>query len=260
LVKASERIPHALLVHEAEALGYPLWLIRLAIATYKLQRVLRVGTAVSSIVEAMRGITAESTLATTEMRLAMVRIVDRAVTFSPATAFTLFVDDLGIELTGGPRWVEKQLAAVTLMICDAITAAGMEVSKTKSVVLANCSSLGRGLEGRLAKYGVKLVGRAKSLGAGMGAGVVGNGLVLKKRMKSFAKRARRFRLLRRSGVDTARVRIGGLSSLTYGAEALGVSDSTLLNQRRLVAAAAVAPSSAGGVRTWILRWSWLTGG
>ena len=33
LVKAFERIPHSLLVHEARALGYPLWLIRLAIAT-----------------------------------------------------------------------------------------------------------------------------------------------------------------------------------------------------------------------------------
>ena len=57
-VKAFERIPHALLVREAEALGYPLWLIRLAIATYKLQRVLRVGKTASDIVEAMRGIIA----------------------------------------------------------------------------------------------------------------------------------------------------------------------------------------------------------
>ena len=89
LVKAFERIPHALLVRESVALGYPLWLIRLAVATYKLQRVVRVGAAVSDIVVAMRGIVAGSGLATTEMRLAMIRIVDRAVTFSPAAAFNL---------------------------------------------------------------------------------------------------------------------------------------------------------------------------
>ena len=52
----------------------------------------------------------------------MIRIVDRAVTFSFAIAFTLFVDGLGIELTGAPRWVEKQLVAVTLLVCDAIAA------------------------------------------------------------------------------------------------------------------------------------------
>ena len=44
----------------------------------------------------------------------MIRIMDRAVALCHATAFTLFVDDLGIELSGGPRWVEKQFAKVTL--------------------------------------------------------------------------------------------------------------------------------------------------
>ena len=90
-------------MHEARALGYPLWLIRLAIATYKLQRGVRAGKAVSAIVEAMRGITAGSGLATTEMRLAMIRIVDRTAISHPAGALTLFVDDLGIEVAGGPK-------------------------------------------------------------------------------------------------------------------------------------------------------------
>ena len=101
--------------------------------------------------------------------------------------------------------MERQLSTVVLQICDNSATTGMDVSKTKSVVLANCLSLGRGLVGKLVKYGIKLVGRAKSLGAGMGAGVARNALVLNKRMKAFAKRARRFRLLRRNGVDTARV-------------------------------------------------------
>ena len=99
LVKAFERIPHALLAREAKALGYPVWLIHLAIATYQLQRVLRVGKAVSEALEAMRGTTAGSSLATTEMRLAMIRIVDRAAISHPAAALTLFVDDLGVEMT-----------------------------------------------------------------------------------------------------------------------------------------------------------------
>lgn len=57
LVKAFERIPHWILVREAKKLGYPIWMVRLAIATYRLQRVLRVGSAVSDTIRATRGIT-----------------------------------------------------------------------------------------------------------------------------------------------------------------------------------------------------------
>ena len=56
LVKAFERIPHWVLVREARRLGYPLWLIRLSLATYKLERVLRVGQAISDLIRATRGI------------------------------------------------------------------------------------------------------------------------------------------------------------------------------------------------------------
>ena len=79
----------------------------------------------------------------------MIRIVDRAVALCPAIAFTLFVDNLGIDLIGGPLWVEKQLSKVNLAVCEMVT--------------SSCSELGRGLEKRLAKFGVKLVERAKSL-------------------------------------------------------------------------------------------------
>ena len=121
-----------------------MWLIRLAISTYELQEVLRVGKAVSETVVAMQGTTGGSGLATTETRLALIQIVDRAVAYCPATAFTLVVDDLGIDLTGGPRWVEKQMVAVVSLVCDAITAVEMEASKSKSVVSASCSDLGHG--------------------------------------------------------------------------------------------------------------------
>ena len=78
LVKAFERIPYRVLLREASRLGYPLRLLRLAIATYKLPRVIRVGNAVSDLVWAVRGIVAGSGLATSEMRLVMIDIVDKA--------------------------------------------------------------------------------------------------------------------------------------------------------------------------------------
>ena len=79
LVKAFERIRHWLLVREAHELGYPMWLIRLSIATYRMPRVIRIGSVVSHTVVATRGIIAGSGTADCEMRLALIRFVDKAV-------------------------------------------------------------------------------------------------------------------------------------------------------------------------------------
>ena len=58
LVKAFDRVPHRLLAREAAALGFPLWMVKLSIATYRLKRVIRIGTVVSWELVALRGITA----------------------------------------------------------------------------------------------------------------------------------------------------------------------------------------------------------
>ena len=47
LVKAFERVHHWLLLREAIRLGYPVWKLRLSVATYRMPRMLRVGQAVS---------------------------------------------------------------------------------------------------------------------------------------------------------------------------------------------------------------------
>ena len=65
LAKAFDRIPHWLLVREAIALGYPLMLLRLSLARYLLERVIRIGRVVSHTVRAMRAATEGSGFATT---------------------------------------------------------------------------------------------------------------------------------------------------------------------------------------------------
>ena len=94
LVKAFDYVPKWLLVREAIALNYPLKILRLSIATYELNRVIRIGNVVSKTVTAVTGITAGSGFATTEMRLVLIRVVDRALSLYPAITPTLFVDDL----------------------------------------------------------------------------------------------------------------------------------------------------------------------
>ena len=83
------------------------------------------------------------------------------------------------------------------------------------------------------------------MGVGLGAGTKRNTQASSARLKAFKARQSRFRMLRRAGVDTARIlRTGGVSAMTYGVAAQGVAPSMLLQQRRAAAAAA----ATGGTR------------
>ena len=247
LVKAFERIQHRHLVKQAVKLGYPMWMIRLSIATYRMRRVLRIGEAVSDTVVATRGITAGSGTATPEMRLAMIDIIDRALEEYPCVDPTLYVDDVSAEVAGPEDWVESNLVGFIRSVCDGVQEAGMEISTSKSVCTASSPSLTHRIAGQLGEYSISPVVRTKSLGFGLAAGVRRNAMVVNKRLKEYRKRLPRFRMLKRAGVDTNRLnRTGGTAALTWGQEALGVPPSTLMQQRRDVAAAGSPASGMGG--------------
>jgi len=152
LVKAFERIPYRVLLREARRLHYPIRMIRLAIATYRLPRVIRVGAAYSDLVWAMRGIVVGSGLATTEMRIVMINIVDCALIQHPTVEPTLFVDDLSGEQEGVKNVIVSELGGFTEHVIRRIQADGMEVSATKSLVFASNGRLAAALMKRLDKY------------------------------------------------------------------------------------------------------------
>ena len=142
LVKAFDRVPLWLLVDEADALGYPLTILRLSIATYKLERVIRIGNAVSKSVWAYRGITAGSGFATTEMRIIMLRVVDRACKLYPMVGPTLFVDDLAADVTAPATLVVQQLGGFIETVASFIEDTKQELSKTKSLLTASTKKIG----------------------------------------------------------------------------------------------------------------------
>ena len=181
LVKAFDRIPLWLLVREAVALGYPLKVLRLSIAVYKMTRVIRIGGVVSHSVRALRGITAGSGFATSEMRLIMMRAVDAAVKQFPRVNPTLFVDDLAADVTGPWKHVVKQLGGFIEAVATFVITTGQELSGTKSLCTASLKELGKELCDRWAKAGISIQykDRVRALGAGLGAGVRRNMLVLK---------------------------------------------------------------------------------
>ena len=209
LVKTFERIPYKVFLREADRLGYPVRMIRLAIATYRLPRVIRVGASYSDIIIAVRGIVAGSGLATTEMRICMIDCVDSALAAHPTIEPTLFVADLSGERDGSHKVIVQEIGGFIEKVAKRVHEDGMELSHTKSVVTASNPQLGAEMLQRLRPQAITYTLRVKSLGFGMAAGVRRNAGVLKDRLAQFKGRQPRFRTLRRIGVDTARIMRAG---------------------------------------------------
>ena len=247
LIKAFDTIPWHLLVTEAIKLIYSLWILRLSIATYRAPRHIRMNGAFSAPILPRRSLAAGGGLATSEMRLALISIVDRALNVAPQACPTLYVDDLSVEVVGGDNFVLDQLVNFTKSCCSDIIDSQQAVSDTKSYCTASTPKLGAAIQEALAEFGIKYKARVISLGAAMGAGRRRNATALSARLKAMQRRVPRFRKLARNRVSTARLlRTGGTSALSYGQAITGVSPTTLLAQRRVAATIAAPHSGSNG--------------
>ena len=75
LTKAFETIPHDLLLDAAKCRGFPLALLRLSLAAYRLKRSVGIDGVYSRQIRATRGITAGSGFATSELRLLLLDVM-----------------------------------------------------------------------------------------------------------------------------------------------------------------------------------------
>ncbi len=246
LEKCFELVPHHLLAEEAGKIGYPLQLLRLSIATYSLPRVLSADGAFSSVVVAERGIAAGSGMATTELRVLLLRLLDGVRAACPQVKLTAYVDDLAVEATRTQREAAGAVTGAGRMLCNGLTGLGLRLSRAgKCVAMATAASTAADIAADLADFGVKAAERAKILGSGAGAGVRRNAAVQQKRWVALLARLGRFATLLRQQISVARLfRTGVTAAFTYGDDIVGVSPSVLETRRRVVASA-VANSAAG---------------
>ena len=248
LLKAFENISHIILLREAQALQYPLAILRLALATYRLARTIRIGAAVSALLQATIGITAGSAMATTEMRLTLIRPVGRALCLYKAVIPTVFVDDISSEsMHKSKDRLCHQLIGFNMSLCSALTEDGHIISKAKSICCASSPDLGGVIRDGLKTWGVRLQLRVVSLGAALGSGARRNAKEANKRLSSFSKRRSRFRALSKAGINIPHLlRTGGVAAITYGAEVLGVSNSMLRRQRQVAASTCTITKGSAG--------------
>ena len=271
LAKAFETVPHEALWNLAAARGYPLTVLRLALAAYRMPRTIGADGVYSRLVHATRGITAGSGTATAELRLLVLQLLDVLGVECPRITAAVYVDDINLEAShtvdeahappSASVAEHRHMCATSLAadIAHAINCVvrffedgmGMEVSASKSVITATMPALARMTEAMVIRGKATAVsGGAGTYGKMLGVATTGGGTrimkVHNKRTAAVKKRIWRFRNMGKRGFcRTALARATIVPSACYGIETTGASDSTLRRLRR-IALSAVATSTHGG--------------
>ena len=178
-------MPHSVLVREAHARGYPLLLLRLSLAAYRIARVVGVGGIFSRLIYPTRGIVAGSGFATRELRALVIGVFDRVTAACVEIRLTVYVDDATIECTGTERTVVEGMADAIERTCKALVDVGFTMSSSKNVVLASNSRTGKALEEGLSHWGVRYVKAAKMLGVDSAGGTRRSTAAATQRIKGF---------------------------------------------------------------------------
>ncbi len=245
LAKCFERVPHDLLVAEAVALNYPLPLLRLSLAAYGLPRVMTIDGVCSSMVIARQGITAGSGMATTELRVLLLRLLDRVRAKYPGIGLAAYVDDIAADVAGTDARAIEIMCGAGDMLCSGLRGLRLQLSAGKCKVVTSSKTVTSTIAQRLAAHGVVAATWAKALGVAVTAGSRRCVAVQAMRFRTFAGRLARYNRIRRARVDAARLlRTGGMAVMTYGDAVLGVSP-TALARRRTAAATAVSSPTRG---------------
>ena len=235
--KAFDRVPHHHVVRAAREWGYPIPILRLSLAAYKMERVVGIGGVFSRTIRPFRGLAAGSVHATRELRALMIGVFDKVTRMSPSAELTVYVDDSTVECVGTQRTVVQAVVGATVLACSELEERGITFSQTKNVVLASRKAVGLEVQDALRRWGVRWSKFGKMLGVGAAAGVRRSTRCLVERAAAFARRGGLFHGLRRAKVDVARVlRTGGLAAAQFGQAALGLADYPLMQMRRRVAA------------------------
>ena len=248
LVKAFETIRHDLVVMAAKDKGYNLVILRLSLAAYRLRRAVGIDGVFSRRITAVRGITAGSGFATSELRVLLQGVLERVQQNWSLSVVNLklYVDDLTIAVSGLPGRAARIVAEVVDFVVRVLQGElRLEVSQKKSKVVAGRDKLAIAAAALMRTKRVKAAAHAKLLGTGVLGGRRRSTYVMRVRLHAFTKTIVRFHVMRSAGVNAKQmVRAAGSPAMLYGVEVVGLSDTALQTTRSRTAAAA-APQAGG---------------
>ena len=139
LDKAYERVEHKQLMMEGKkACDYPVSLLRVSVASYRSSRwIVHQGVFLPPLYPE-RGIITGATAATTELKLAMLRMVKQFVRRHAAVHLSTCIDDLTIDAQGKSSWETAHRAMeASNDLQAACESLGWVIALAKTVALAN---------------------------------------------------------------------------------------------------------------------------
>lgn len=226
--------------------GYDIAVLLLSLDAYRCPRTLIDNRICSRLIVAVRGITAGSGFATTELRMLLLDVVDSSYVIFPSVSMAVYVDDITIQFCGTFFSVRTLLARATDHCTRFLEEELLlEVSASKSVLIGSTTMLAHAAAAACKTKKALPVRHGKLLGVPSGGGRRRVIKHLYDRIRNFKGKVGRIHALRRMGIRAASVtRAAGTPAVTYGVEITGMSDSHLLEARRVIAKAS-APEGGG---------------
>ncbi len=247
LRKCFEHGRHSVLAREAEALGFPMAMARLATAVYSAERRLCLDGAMSRPVKATRGFIAGCAWAAACVRVTLQRKLEAFVARHPHVDSELYIDDAELQAVGQGKSVARDLAAAALDLAEVLNEVGYALADDKAVVITSHETvtseiirLTRGLAGKEQKVAEKL---GVEYTAGRRRPRVGGPRRARLR-KQLARKVRIARFRKLGGAARVVAARGQIPAATYGGDVNGISDAELYRLRGMMGRA-TAPSSRG---------------
>ena len=258
-----KRSPHAKLLTLARQHDYPLQTLRLALAAYRLPRVLEVDGVASQLTAASRGITAGAGHATTELRLLLLGLVEQLASCIQQSCNQLqasvYVDDVCVEAAGdrADGSAARDVAHAVEVVKRYFDALGMSLSTVKSKAVGSTKKVARELAGQTGGGQVLKPARVgKLLGAGVNGGSRRCVAVIAKRVRQYALKTTRMLSLRKRGIDTHHAtRACAMPAMAYGTDKTGISDTMLLAMKRQVARSVGIGTAGASLNRPLLQFS-----
>ena len=261
LRKCFEFVNRGILWGKATALGYPLPILRLSIASYKWKRVVSWDGMASNWIFALCGIVAGGAFATDELKVYMVVDLRRVKTLNPDIPFGVHVDDFLITAVGKNRKeLLNNLMKFLAHLFDAMTnVLHLVFAADKIFVLCNTKGIAQTVVDCLGKLGGSVASTVNRLGIPFSAGGKMHSYDQRIRVQKALGRKNRTDMLARA-VNTSKgasvLFFGGtLPAANFGAETVGMPKGAI---KSLVSAAASSLKMARRLTHSPIAWAVIT--
>ncbi len=255
-----ETLDRERLASEAKALGFPLPVLRAALAAYSSARVVTLGGRISREVYPTTGVVAGCSLAMALTKVYCLRAFDDFVAEAPKRVqLGTFVDDLTLAAIGAPAAVVEDLTRAHAILTDIVNGTlGCAFAVGKTTLTATTRSVAATIARRLKIPGgttaaATLLGTDNTSAAPRA--VLRSGSKKSARLKAAMAKRKRLRQIQKAiGTRARKIFVAGVQpAATYGAQLWGLDDGEVTRLRQ-VAAAALRPQARGRSLQATLLW------